>query len=506
MSSIVDEEWSSLTIQLANDPENFQHWESLLNYVSKDLTKLSPLPQIERFRITFDQFLLKYPQAEKYWSIYAGLEFKLGNTDVAKLIYEKGLSFISYSLLLWTDFLKFLRVIELDYGKLVYFYQQAEFKIGFHYHSYEFWNDYLDFEEKYNGKSIYYYGILRKVIELPIYNFAHFFQIWLNEIENINIKNFNKIVNESDLTNKLKIDLDKQDLKKLDYHELGLKLKKIFTDLYITVQYRSFELYNFEKNLKLEYFIPDFFKSFEELTNWDKYLDYVEINGTEKQIIQLYERSLIPLSKYNNIWLKYANYYIGESRVLDAKNILNRSLIYVDSSRAIPIYIKLSEIEISLNNYIKAKDLLTTVLINFPNQLIILFKIIDLEYLINHKNLGFFKQWVIKLILNKPIELSIHLLIHLSNFKSLTIDNKLLDSINNDERFNKISKFWIFYLDIQLRSNNSRSELIKTYNLALENLGDDDELLQKWYDDYLSYDTEDGIKKYFNINRKLVLK
>lgn len=130
---------------------------------------------------------------------YAELEFKLGNTELARDVYQRGLNSNPYSLLIWIQYLRFLRKVELDYEKLVWFFQSAESKIGYHYHSYEFWSEFLEFEEKFNGKSLFYFNILRKIIELPIYNFAIFFKAWLNEIENLNHENVLKLVDEQDI-------------------------------------------------------------------------------------------------------------------------------------------------------------------------------------------------------------------------------------------------------------------------------------------------------------------
>lgn len=502
--SFVDEEWSKLSLQVANEPDNVPHWEALINYVSKDLSKITPTPKINSFRISYDQFLFRFPILEQYWVNYAELEFKLGNTELARDVYQRGLNSNPYSLLIWIQYLRFLRKVELDYEKLVWFFQSAESKIGYHYHSYEFWSEFLEFEEKFNGKSLFYFNILRKIIELPIYNFAIFFKAWLNEIENLNHENVLKLVDEQDIVKKFKVSLDKKDLKKLDYHDLKAKLKKTYTDLYITTQFRSFELYQFEKNITLEYYVPNFYRSFQELTNWEQYISFIELNGSPKQIEQLYERALIPLANYPTIWLKYANYFIGLSQFQNAKNLLYKSLIFMNKTNAIQIQTKLVKIECALKNYIKAKDLLVTVLSVNETNIELFLELINLEYIISHENLTKFKNFVINLIQEKPVKIANVLLKHLTSFKNITIDVKLLQSLNENGKFNESLDFWLIYLNTLLLANAERAEVLNWFSFAVGKIGEDRKLKQ-WFDDYLSYDSQEDIEQYFKLNRKLVL-
>ncbi len=435
---------------------------------------------------------------------YAELEFKLGNTELARDVYQRGLNSNPYSLLIWIQYLRFLRKVELDYEKLVWFFQSAESKIGYHYHSYEFWTEFLEFEEKFNGKSLFYFNILRKIIELPIYNFAIFFKAWLNEIENLNHENVLKLVDEQDIVKKFKVSLDKKDLKKLDYHDLKAKLKKTYTDLYITTQFRSFELYQFEKKITLEYYVPNFYRSFQELTNWEQYISFIELNGSPKQTEQLYERALIPLANYPAIWLKYANHFIGLSQFQNAKNLLYKSLIFMNKTNAIQIQTKLVKIECALKNYIKAKDLLVTVLSVNESNIELFLELISLEYIISHENLTKFKNFVINLIQEKPVKIANVLLKHLTSFKNITIDVKLLQSLNENGKFNESLDFWLIYLNTLLLANAERAEVLNWFNFAVGKIGEDRKLKQ-WFEDYLSYDSQEDIEQYFKLNRKLVL-
>jgi len=501
--SLVDEEWSRLSLEVANEPDNFTHWESLIKYVSKDLTKISPFPKINRFRITYDQFLLKYPILEQYWVNYAELEFRLGNTEIAKGIYQRGLNNSPCSYLIWINFLQFLRKVELSYENLVWYYQQAELKIGYHYHSYEFWKEYIEFEEKFNGKSVFYFNIIRKLLEIPIYNYAKFFKIWFNELDNIGPENILKLADEQEIVKKFKTTLDKNDLKSLDYYDLKAKMKKVYTDLYITTQFRSFELYQYEKKITLEYFVPNFYRSYQELTNWEQYLSFIEINGSKRQIEQLYERAITPLASYPTIWLKYADYQISQSNFQNAKNILYKSLIFLNRTNAVSIQLKLVNIECALKNYIKAKDLLITVLSVNDSNIELFLELVNVEYVICHDNLTNFKKFVLNLIKEKPLKISIVLLKHLLNFKSIHIDAKLLQNLNESGKFNKSLDFWLIYLNVLQLSNVKRSELKDIFIKAIENCGKHKKLIQ-WYEDYFSYDCHDEIEEYFTLNRKLV--
>lgn len=71
------------------------------------VTRNSSPSAIELVRNVFDCFLAKFPLFFGYWKKYADLEFSIGGTETAEMVYERGVSCISSSVDLWTNYCAF---------------------------------------------------------------------------------------------------------------------------------------------------------------------------------------------------------------------------------------------------------------------------------------------------------------------------------------------------------------------------------------------------------------
>jgi pre-mRNA-processing factor 39 len=490
----VDEEWSQLTLSIANDPQSFSHWEALLDYVSKDLSKVSTPSQIEEFRLSYDQFLNKFPLMEQYWVNYAQLEWKMGHTDESLMVYERALGFLPFSNLIWLHYLELMNLVQLDYNKLCDIYREAELKIGFHYHSYEFWKNYLELEESHNGKSLYWFNLLKKIVELPIYNFAYFFGLLFQEIDDIGPDNLLKLVSENELMKKLKIDVKGLDLKRINYRDLKAKLKKTYTDAYITTQFKSFELYEFEQGVKLEYFVPELYKSYQELVNWDQYLSFMELNGKDLQVAQLYHRALVPSASYPNLWLKFADYYIHKNRINDAKNLLYKSLVCLSDSNLVPVQLKLIKLELQQKNYLKARDLTLAALSKNAENVELLLQLINIERLMGDE--AHIHEFAVALINRQPADLSMTLLRAMNAHLDLDI-TQFKDRLSHKE------DFWILYLT-SLLTTSSSEQVMGVFEEAMKTPGLPTDKLSKWYEDHLLLSSESLRTHFLNSSRRLL--
>lgn len=58
-------------------------------------------------RNVYDCFLAKFPLFFGYWKKYADLEFAIGGTETAEMVYERGVSCIPNSVDLWTHYCSF---------------------------------------------------------------------------------------------------------------------------------------------------------------------------------------------------------------------------------------------------------------------------------------------------------------------------------------------------------------------------------------------------------------
>jgi pre-mRNA-processing factor 39 len=506
MSDSTDEQWSKLSLLVANDPDNFENWENLVRFSSSNLSKVTPTVRLELFRITNDQFLLKFPFMEQYWITYAEKEFKLGYTEKSLAVYEQALEVLPFSNLVWLSYLRLLKETELDYSKLLSYYKRAEVLIGLHYHSYEFWKDFIDVEHSYNGKSLHYFNLLKKVVAIPMFNYSYFFSLLFKEIDNITEMTILKLVPQQELNKKFKLQMDETfTAKNIDYHDVKSKLKKVFTDSYITTQFKSFEQYYYEKNIKLEYFVPGLYKTYQELADWESYISYMELNGTFNQIEQLYHRALVPLANYPQIWLKFADFYLSKNNIQAAKQVLHKSALFLTKSNLINIQLKLIKIELMLNNIIKARDIAQLILDNNKEtgtdiSYDILVEFVKVDNILSFNKQESFRGFLVELIQNIiPAEASLLLIDHISaGFHSIEAKSELIKILNSNERFTKELKYWITLLNTLEYESADRLTINSTYRKAISSLGGHQLLLQ-WYDRFLGYEMneKDELAQYF---------
>ena len=96
-------------VQVENEDE-FERWEALVTRATElegGVTRNSSPSTIELVRNTFNCFLAKYPLFFGYWKKYADLEFSIAGTEAAELVYERGVSSITNSVDLWTNYCSF---------------------------------------------------------------------------------------------------------------------------------------------------------------------------------------------------------------------------------------------------------------------------------------------------------------------------------------------------------------------------------------------------------------
>lgn len=96
-------------LQVAAEDE-FEPWEALVLRAADlegGVTRNSSPSAIELVRNVFDCFLAKFPLFFGYWKKYADLEFSIGGTETAEMVYERGISCISSSADLWTNYCGF---------------------------------------------------------------------------------------------------------------------------------------------------------------------------------------------------------------------------------------------------------------------------------------------------------------------------------------------------------------------------------------------------------------
>lgn len=357
MNVIENKEWSQTSKELITDPYNLKKWQKLIkeaeNNEGHGINKISSPEEREVLRQSYRQMLKWYPLLTWYWIRFAEWEFKLDNYREALSIYEEAIQTIPCSIELWVKYLEFrIKTIGDDLQDILKLFETARRRIGYHFHSHEFYKLYLSFLKNYasvdESFTKKYYVLLRIVIEIPLYHYDYFFKTFFSHISESNISEevVVNIVPEKELSS-----MNTKDMK-----SVSLKLKKIFTDVYITTQYKVYQLFYFEKKLTRHYFDVSYISQ-QELGTWENYISFMLLNYSFHYVITTFERCLIATANYPKFWIQLADYLINLKMYASARETLKRGL-WVNKS--FKLLVKLIDLEIYLQNFSAARDLTTS--------------------------------------------------------------------------------------------------------------------------------------------------
>lgn len=353
MALDLDEKWLEASSFLAEDKLNFSKWENLID-VSEQLgggiTKKSSDSDKQLLDSCYENFLSTFPLCEQYWINHAVWNFHLGLTEKAKSIFQRAISIMPRSVLIWTRFISFLTETEADTNLLLSHFEKARLAIGLHFLSHEFYDIYLDYL-KHNQYWREHVQLLRRIIEIPLYHYGKFFRQWLGLIDNADAETIEMIGGSP------------QD------DDVKVKLRKTFIDVYITTQHYTFTLWQYEGKITQPFFLPEKL-SLSEFETWANYIDYIEgtkfsgshgknpvHNKTYQQVAELvYERCLTVTALYPDFWIRYANYFCSLNQLKKAKAVLIKG-IFFNPITSVKLRMRLIDIEVLSGNLEEAARL-----------------------------------------------------------------------------------------------------------------------------------------------------
>lgn len=361
----VNPQWHSTSLELLKSPHDFSLWQKLVHFAENPqikLNKTSDDAQVDILRASYDAILQKYPFLTKYWSAYANWEYRMGHNDIATAVFERAMRFLDSDVDMWTAFLTFkLETITDNVPEIFTLFENARLKIGYHFHSADFYALYISFLKCYatkeNNFGKKYVILLRNAIEIPLYGYSSIFKEFFDIISPLNLTNETLACLIPELQLKSFRNQNQSNLKMS-----SSKLKKCFTDLYITTQAKSLQLFEYEKTLsKTPYFgIKPLSQG--DLAIWDAYLTFVELAYPSIYVSQVYERCLIITANYSKFVIRFADYLITNKKPLAAKTVLKKFTSLNPNQNNIHCFLRLIDLEIYQGNHLKARDMLVSYL------------------------------------------------------------------------------------------------------------------------------------------------
>ncbi|KAI9890012.1 MAG: hypothetical protein M1814_004528 [Vezdaea aestivalis] len=330
--------------EAASDPDKFETWEKLIRTVEGlegGLNRNSSPLAITTLRGSYDDFLARFPLLFGYWKKYADLEFSIGGTEAAEMVYERGVASIPNSVDLWTNYCAFKVDTSHDYDIIRELFERAALNVGLDFLAHVFWDKYLEFEERAEAPDKVF-SILDRVVNIPMHQYARYFERYrqlahgrpLNELQ------------PTDVVTQFRQDIETeaaggappgatQPLSEAELEQrVRARVDELNLETFNRTQTETMKRWQYESEIKRPYFVVTELDD-PQLANWRKYLDYEEEEGSFQRIVFLYERCLITCAFYDFYWLRYARWMAGQpGKEEEVRNIYQRaSTIYVPIGR-----------------------------------------------------------------------------------------------------------------------------------------------------------------------------
>ncbi|KAF1924342.1 pre-mRNA-processing factor 39 [Didymella exigua CBS 183.55] len=350
--------------------DEFERWEVLVTRASElegGVTRNSSPSAIELVRNVYDCFLQKFPLFFGYWKKYADLEFAIGGTETAEMVYERGVCAVTTSVDLWANYCTFKMDTCHDNDIIRELFERGAHSVGLDFQSHPFWDKYIEFEERVQepGNSTRIYS---RVLLLPIYQFSRYYEkfnalIGTRPIEDLaepdtieTIKNAMQLENQG-FPEKAPLELERQ---------LREKIHAYYYESYSRTQQDVQNRWAYEQTIKRAYFHVTELED-AELDNWRKYLDHEEKQGDFERTSFLYERCLVACALYDEFWLRYARWMFSQGKEENTRIIYMRASCIFVPIEAPAIRLNWARLEEKLGRVSVAREIHTSMLEQAPD-------------------------------------------------------------------------------------------------------------------------------------------
>ncbi|KAI9809747.1 MAG: hypothetical protein M1825_000180 [Sarcosagium campestre] len=362
-------ELKSLNAEVAEEPDNFEHWEKLVRAAESlegGLNRNSSPQSISTTRDVYDRFLAKFPLLFGYWKKYADMEFSIAGTEAAEMVYERGVASISNSVDLWTNYCAFKVETSHDNDVIRELFERGATSVGLDFLAHPFWDKYLEFEERLDA-SDKIFAILDRVVHIPMHQYARYFERYRQLAQSRplpellpaeTLQQFRHDVETEG--HSVEVDIER---------ELRVRIDNLHLEIFSRTQTETTKRWTYESEIKRPYFhVTELDEA--QLVNWRKYLDFEEVEGDYARAQFLYERCLVTCAYYDEFWFRYARWMLAQKgKEEEVRNIYQRaSMLYAPMSRpAIRIQFALFE-EMSGRADVAA-DIYRAILITLPGHI-----------------------------------------------------------------------------------------------------------------------------------------
>ncbi|BCR83224.1 putative mRNA splicing protein (Prp39) [Aspergillus chevalieri] len=368
-------ELKKLEVDLADDPDNFETWEKLVRAgeaLEGGINRNSNPQAITTVRSVYDRFLAKFPLLFGYWKKYADLEFSITGTEAADMVYERGVASISPSVDLWTNYCSFKAETSHDPDIIRELFERGAKCVGLDFLAHPFWDKYIEYEERVESFDKIF-EILGRVIHIPMHQYARYFERYrqmaqtrpVAELASPEILSQYRAEIEAASAHippgaKVEAEIERDIRLRVDGHHL---------EIFSKTQTETTKRWTYESEIKRPYFhVTELDEG--QLSNWKKYLDFEESEGSYPRTQFLYERCLVTCAHYDEFWQRYARWMAAQpNKEEEVRSIYQRaSCLYVPIANP-ATRLQYAYFEEMAGRVDVAKDIHEAILIHLPNHI-----------------------------------------------------------------------------------------------------------------------------------------
>ncbi|KAF3358183.1 Pre-mRNA-processing factor 39 like protein [Verticillium longisporum] len=363
-------EIKKLEAEVEADPDNFETWEKLIRAcegLEGGLNRNSSPQALAALRNAFDGFLLKFPLLFGYWKKYADLEFNIAGPESAELVYERGCASITNSVDLWTDYCSF-KMETTHVPQLVReLFERGATHVGLDFLAHPFWDKYIEYEERQEAEDRVL-AILRRIVTLPLHQYSRYYEKFrqlshnrpVSELVDDDVLAAYRAEVEAPYAGTQRPELETE-------RDIRGKIDARYYELFTQTQNEVSRRWTYESEIKRPYFHIDEL-DYQQLANWNKYLDFEEAEGDHTRTIFLYERCLVTCALYDEFWFRYARWMSAKPDKEEEVRIIYQraTTMHVPISRP-GIRLQFAYFEESCGRIDVARDIHASILIKLPD-------------------------------------------------------------------------------------------------------------------------------------------
>ncbi|KAF9640514.1 RNA-processing protein HAT helix [Lasiodiplodia theobromae] len=330
-------ELKKLNLEVLDNFDDFETWEKLVRSaegLEGGLNRNSSPNAIAATRAIYDRFLARFPLFFGYWKKYADLEFSIAGTEAAEMVYERGVASIASSVDLWANYCGFKVETNHDSDVIRELFERGAACVGLDFLAHPFWDKYLEFEERLESIDRIF-AILQRIIAIPMHQYARYFERFRQLAQTRPVTELVPADMLTQFRSELMMDPASSAKTEIEVErDLRARIDAYHLEIFHKTQTETTRRWTYEQEIKRPYFhVTELDEA--QLLNWDKYLDFEEVEGGFERTQFLYERCLVTCAYEDRFWLRYARWMNKqEGHQEESRNIYMRaSCLYVPIAR-----------------------------------------------------------------------------------------------------------------------------------------------------------------------------